>query len=103
MRSVWMMWVAALVLVVITALGARAEDAPLLKVDREMAVAGEGRWDYITVDPAGKLLYVPRTTHVMVLEARTGKTVADIPDTQGVHGVALVPAVGRGFTSNGKD
>src|SRR6202035_1097694 len=32
-----------------------------------------------------------------------GKTVGDIPDTQGVHGIALAPELGRGFTSNGRE
>ena len=66
-------------------------------------VGGEGGWDYLTVDPEHKLLYVPRTTHTMVLDAATGKTVADIPGQQHNHGVALVPSVGRGFISDGQD
>ena len=68
-----------------------------------LAVGGEGRWDYIACSAAGDRLYVPRSTHVMVLDAVTGALVADIPGTKGVHGVALVPEVGRGFTSNGGD
>jgi DNA-binding beta-propeller fold protein YncE len=66
-------------------------------------VGGEGGWDYLTVDPQHKLLYVPRTTHTMVLEAASGKTAADIPGQLRNHGVALVPGVGRGFISDGKD
>jgi DNA-binding beta-propeller fold protein YncE len=66
-------------------------------------VGGEGRWDYITCDSPSKLLYVPRTTHVMILSADTGKAVADIPGASGLHGVALVPALNRGFASDGKD
>ena len=49
------------------------------------------------------LLYVPRTTHTMVLDAATGKTVADIPGQQRNHGVAIVSGVGRGFISDGED
>lgn len=65
-------------------------------------VGGEGRWDYLTVDPDHKLLFVPRTTHTMVLDAHTGKTVADIPGQQRNHGVALVPSAGRGFITDGE-
>ncbi|HVM48305.1 MAG TPA: hypothetical protein VMU04_09775, partial [Candidatus Acidoferrum sp.] len=50
-----------------------------------------------------KLLYVPRSTHTMVLDARTGKTVADIPGQKRNHGVALVPSAGRGFITDGAD
>jgi DNA-binding beta-propeller fold protein YncE len=66
-------------------------------------VGGAGGWDYITVDPERKHLYLPRTTHTMVLDAATGKTVADIPGQKGNHGVALVPSAGRGFISDGRD
>ena len=66
-------------------------------------VGGEGGWDYLTVDPEHQLLYVPRSTHTMVLDAATGKTVADIPGQKRNHGVALVPDVGRGFISDGQD
>src|SRR5205085_7603631 len=48
-------------------------------------------------------LYLPRTTHTMVLDAATGKGVADIPGQKGNHGVALVPSAGRGFITDGKD
>jgi DNA-binding beta-propeller fold protein YncE len=37
-----------------------------------------------------------------VLDTASGKVVGDIPDTAGVHGVALAPEIGRGFTSNGR-
>lgn len=66
-------------------------------------IGGEGGWDYLTVDPQPKLLYVPRSTHTMVLDARTGKTVADIPGQKRNHGVAIVPSAGRGFITDGAD
>jgi DNA-binding beta-propeller fold protein YncE len=64
-------------------------------------VAGRGRWDYVTVDAQGKLLYLPLGKRTLVVDARDGKTVADIPGQQGSHGVALVPSAGRGFISDG--
>jgi DNA-binding beta-propeller fold protein YncE len=73
------------------------------RVVQTFHVGGEGRWDYLTVDPDHKLLFVPRTTHTMVLDAHTGKTVADIPGQQRNHGVALVPSAGRGFITDGED
>jgi DNA-binding beta-propeller fold protein YncE len=66
-------------------------------------VGGAGGWDYVTVDAEHKHLYVPRTTHTMVLDATTGKSVADIRGQKGNHGVALVPSAGRGFITDGKD
>jgi YVTN family beta-propeller protein len=48
-------------------------------------------------------LYISRSTHVMVVDAESGKVIGDIPNTNGVHGIALVPELNKGFTSNGRD
>jgi DNA-binding beta-propeller fold protein YncE len=66
-------------------------------------LGGEGGWDYLTVDSSARHLFVSRATHVMVVDADTGKSVGDIPDTPGVHGIALAPELGRGFISNGRE
>ena len=66
-------------------------------------VGGEGFWDYLTYDSAGKRLFVSRGTHVMVLNSVTGTVVGDIPDTGGVHGIALAPELNKGFVSDGRD
>jgi len=73
------------------------------RVAQTFHVGGEGGWDYLTVDPEHQLLYVPRSTHTMVLNAATGKTVADIPGQKRNHGVAIVPGAGRGFITDGED
>jgi DNA-binding beta-propeller fold protein YncE len=78
-------------------------DAGPYRVSQIFHVGGEGGWDYMTVDPEHKLLYVPRSTHTMVLDATTGKTVADIPGQKRNHGVAIVPSAGRGFVTDGAD
>src|ERR1700730_120445 len=70
-------------------------------VTRTLHVGGEGGWDYLTVDPPTHLLYVPRTTHTMVIDSKSGKTIADIPGQKRAHGVAVVPQTGRGFISDG--
>jgi DNA-binding beta-propeller fold protein YncE len=69
---------------------------------KKVKLGGEGGWDYLTVDPASRRLYISRGTHVMVVDADEGKVVGDIPNTAGVHGVALVPEMNKGFTSNGR-
>jgi len=68
---------------------------------KKIQLGGEGGWDYLTFDPDSGRLFISRATHVMVLDAASGKVVGDIPDTAGVHGIALAPELGRGFTSNG--
>ena len=66
-------------------------------------VGGDGGWDYLTADAGARRVYISRGTHVMVLDADSGKSVGDIADTPGVHGIALAPELGRGFTSNGRE
>jgi YVTN family beta-propeller protein len=71
------------------------------KVVATWKLGGDGGWDYLTADSDGHRLFIARATRVMVLDTESGKQIGEIPDTPGVHGVALVPAFGRGFTSNG--
>jgi hypothetical protein len=71
-------------------------------VVKTIPIGGPGKWDYIVVDNAARRVYVTHGTHVVVLDADSDAVVGDIPDTPGVHGVALAPDLGRGFTSNGK-
>jgi YVTN family beta-propeller protein len=68
----------------------------------KIPVGGEGGWDYLTLDPAARRLYVSRGTRVVVLDVGSQKTVGEIPGTEGVHGIALAPDLHRGFTSNGR-
>src|SRR5579872_7342097 len=76
---------------------------PGYKVKDTFKVGGDGGWDYLTADSNARRLYISRGTHVIVLDIDSGKTVGDIPDTQGVHGIALAPELGKGFTSNGRE
>lgn len=69
----------------------------------KIAIGGEGGWDYLSVDSAAHRLYVTRGTHVMVIDTVKDAVVGDIPNTPGVHGVALAPALNRGYTSNGRE
>jgi DNA-binding beta-propeller fold protein YncE len=73
------------------------------RVTRRVVLGGDGGWDYLVADPEGGRLFITRASHVMVVDPLTGRIVGDIPNTIGVHGVALVPAWGRAFTSNGRD
>jgi len=65
-------------------------------------IGGEGGWDYLTVDSPHKRLYVPRSTHTLVIDT-SGKIVADIPGQRRNHGVAGVASAGRGFITDGQD
>ena len=68
----------------------------------EIKIGGDGGWDYLTVDSAARRLYVSHATHVVVVDLDANKIVGDIPDTPGVHGIAVAPELNRGFISNGR-
>jgi len=76
---------------------------PGYHVIHRINTGGEGGWDYITVDPEGNRLFVSRGTHAMVIDLGRDSVVGDIPNTGGIHGVALAPELNRGFTTNGRD
>jgi DNA-binding beta-propeller fold protein YncE len=71
-------------------------------VIKTISVPGEEGWDYLVVDSAARRVYVSHGSHVVVLDADTYAVVGDIPDTQGVHGIAIAADLGRGYTSNGR-
>ena len=73
------------------------------EVKQKYVLGGDGGWDYLTFDPAGKRLFISRATHVMVVDPYKGSAIGDIPDTPGVHGIALAQDLGKGFTSNGRE
>jgi len=70
-------------------------------VEKTFHIGGEGGMDYITVDAQSHRLYVPRSTHTMVIDSTSGKVIGDIPGQKIAHGVAIVPEAGRGFISDG--
>jgi YVTN family beta-propeller protein len=69
---------------------------------KKVKVPGTGGWDYVTVDEAGRRVYVAHATQVEVLDADTAELVGTIPNIPGVHGVAIASEFGRGFISAGK-
>jgi DNA-binding beta-propeller fold protein YncE len=70
-------------------------------VTKTIKLMGDTGWDYLTVDSQMKRLYVTRGTRVSVINIDSGKEEGEIPNTNGVHGVALAQDLGKGFTSNG--
>ena len=89
-------------------LGLLAAPAPFLsaqdyKVIKKAALGGDGGWDYLKVDAEARRLYISRSTRVVVVDADTLAPIGEIPDTPGIHGIAIASDLGRGFTSNGRE
>jgi hypothetical protein len=98
------LWALALLFVCVVAPGAfPAPQAGSYHVIRRIPVGGDGGWDYLRVDSDTHRIYISRGTHMMVVDENSGKVIGDLPDTKGIHGIALAPELGKGFTSNGGD
>jgi len=80
-----------------------AADAPGFHAEKKYPVPGNGGFDYITFDGSANRLYVSHGTEVNVLDADSGTLLGSVTETPGVHGIAIVPALHRGFTTNGRE
>jgi DNA-binding beta-propeller fold protein YncE len=81
---------------------AQLSTAANFAVTKRFPIGGDGGWDYLIVDPSSKRLFVSRGSHVIAVDTDSGKVAGEIAGTDGVHGIALAPGLGRGFTSNGR-
>jgi len=72
------------------------------RIIKKIPIPGQGGWDYLIVDEGARRLYVSHGTQVEVLDVDSGAIVGKIPNTLGVHGIALAPELGRGFVSDGQ-
>jgi DNA-binding beta-propeller fold protein YncE len=71
------------------------------EVSKTVHIGGDGGWDYVIIDRETHRVFVTRTTHTMVIDGETGKMLGDIPGQIRSHGTALVPALNRGFITDG--
>jgi len=80
---------------------AACASAQSYSVARSFRIGSPGGWDYIAVGPNARI-YVSHGTQVNILDQKTGDSVGVIPNTTGVHGIAFVESLGKGYTSNGR-
>lgn len=72
-------------------------------VSSTITVPGAGGWDYLVADAETRRLYVSHATVVDVIDLDSEKVVGQIPNTNGVHGIAIAHDLGKGFISAGRD
>jgi DNA-binding beta-propeller fold protein YncE len=92
---------AGIVLATLAVCGLAQDNGPY-KITRKDKVGGEGRFDYVYADVAGRRLYIPRmqeNPRVTVFNLDTLAPEGDIPNTGG-HGVAVDPRTHHGFASS---
>ncbi|MCR8557603.1 YncE family protein [Mucilaginibacter sp. BJC16-A38] len=81
---------------------ASAQGKTGFKVLRTMPIKSSGGWDYITVDGANKRIYTSHGNQVNILSTTTGDSISYVPGTPGVHGIALVTELNKGYISAGR-
>lgn len=92
-----------LALIFTIVLSANAVPPAQYELKQKFTIGGDGGWDYLTYDSAGKRLFISRATRVQVVDPEKGTVTAEIPNTPGVHGIALAQDLGKGYTSNGRE
>jgi len=75
---------------------------PGYQIVKTFHINSMGGWDYPAVDANSNKLYLSHGSQVNILDKITGDSIGIINNTNGVHGVAFVPSLGMGYTSNGK-
>jgi DNA-binding beta-propeller fold protein YncE len=83
--------------------GVKAASAQGFAITKKIPIPGHGKWDYLTVDAGARRLYVSHGAQVEVIDLDSLSVVGSIPNTPGIHGIAVAPDLGRGFTSNGQN
>lgn len=91
---------------IVTALGLLAaaplQARPQYRLAREVPLPGDEGWDYLTFEQGGHRLFVSHGSRVLVIDTQDMRVIGEIPDTPGVHGIALAPDLGRGYVSAGR-
>jgi len=103
MRSPLVSLIATVSLLAAIALAAPKSGYHLLQKYPFAAAEGSTReyFDYITVDSASRRVYLSHGTEIKVIDADTGKLIANIEGLKQDHGVALAQEFNRGFISDG--
>jgi DNA-binding beta-propeller fold protein YncE len=75
---------------------------PTYVADKTIPLPGNGGYDYVFIDQVNHILYASHGTAVNVVDLQTEKVIGTIDNMKGVHGIAIVNELNRGFISDGK-
>src|SRR5438067_13856005 len=70
--------------------------------DKTIPLTGDGGYDYLAIDKTNKRLYISHGTQVNVIDLATDKEIGTIDNMKGVHGIAIVNKLNRGFIIDDK-
>ncbi len=79
-----------------------AQASDIYSFDKSIAVPGDGGYDYLSIDEVNRHLFVSHGTSVNVIDLNTDQVVGSIDSMKGVHGIAVVNEVNKGFITDGR-
>jgi YVTN family beta-propeller protein len=93
----------ALSILAMLSVSAFADDAPQYKFTKAVLLGAPERWDYVVFDPSSHRVYVAHADHLAVVDGHSGSVIGSVGTFPGgTHGTAIVSAVGRGYTDDGR-
>jgi YVTN family beta-propeller protein len=95
-------WIAVLLVVAAGALQAEAQPLPAYRITKSIPIGAPDRWDYVVLDPSGTRVYVAHGSDLTVVDLTAGKVAGTLNVGGIAHGAAAVPALGKGYTDDGK-
>jgi len=85
-----------------TSIAGKTQTADIYSFDKSIAVPGDGGYDYISIDEVNRHLFVSHGTSVNVIDLKTEQVIGSIDSMKGVHGIAVVNEVNKGFITDGR-
>jgi YVTN family beta-propeller protein len=79
-----------------------SQKIPAVHLLNTFHISSPGGWDYLAVAPGSNKLYISHGTQVNIVDKNSGDSLGIIPNTTGVHGIAFIPGLHKGYTSNGR-
>jgi len=70
-------------------------------IKKTWLIGGTGNWDYLTIDPAAKILYIAHGPAVQIVDVDSGSLVREIKGFREAHSIALDDTGRFGYVSDG--
>jgi YVTN family beta-propeller protein len=102
MKRTLLVFTSMILMVCLASLNTRAQRSDY-QIARMIQLTSDGGWDYLSVDEVNQKLFVSHSSQVNIVDLKTGLEIAVIPETSGVHGIAIANDLNKAFISCGRD
>lgn len=94
--------IVATILLLSISIISKAQDPAKIRLLNTFHISSAGGWDYLAIQPNSNKLFVSHGTQVNIIDKTNGDSLGVILNTTGVHGIAFIPSLNKGYTSNGR-